>query len=191
MMTAIGRARLENLIAATMLGFLALLIALGSLFADRGAEAREAALIGRLSKAAVIKEIYVSSDPDFDRIFKIEDKGRIRYAAVVRLGSLYSSSLISALLSPEGQILALRFIASTSSRASSSIDTFLVSFLGRDGEKEFPKSRMETQRPDAMSGATLDLICTSATLNRLSSYVSDNARTWVDPKSVSSIRKKD
>lgn len=121
---------LENLAAASALGFLALLLAILSIVVDsRNAAAEKAALARQSATVAAVKRI---ADPDFARVYEVKDGQSDSFGVVFPGRSRDSSAVFAAIFSPKGELRELRIVGSCSSRLPDDPKDALAVFPGAE-----------------------------------------------------------
>lgn len=122
---------LENLIVAIAVAALGALAALAVHFDEARASALERdALVNLAGKSVAVKVADVPF-PDFQRVYRLEVKGKKHYGAVAAVGSPRSRVLIAFLLSPKGEVEVVKPLAAVGDMPPYGKEDFLASLLGK------------------------------------------------------------
>jgi hypothetical protein len=115
---------IENLAVASALGFLALLVAVVSLFVDSRSLAEERALLEVQGSSLSIAGR--AGDPCFDVVYKTQGA----YVMAIHLRASKGAAILAARFSSQGELQELRLLGSCSSRIGTGIKGILASLPG-------------------------------------------------------------
>jgi hypothetical protein len=161
----------ENLAAAAIMGFIALLLISAALLLESSSSGRDRASIAELAGKPVTAKARLVDDPSFSRIFPIPGKPGGEYGSVFSLVSRSGSARAAALFSGNGELEAIRVIETGSARLDFDDPDWFSGFLGKGGSDPVPTRRALSRDPAAISGASESFAETSAVLTRLSTCV--------------------
>lgn len=121
---------IENLVMASVLGFLAFVVGAASLVADSNSESTDRSALARAGTSIGLASR--SDDPSFDRVFRIQTDSTISFGAVLSFRSPEGSALVGARFSEKGELLGLSFLGSCSSRLPPRPQELVDMFPGAD-----------------------------------------------------------
>jgi hypothetical protein len=139
---------MENLAVASAIGFIAIVVAAASLFAESAVAEGERAAVAALGGGTVQAEAARIDDPAYSRIFAISG-GSAPYGAVLSLPGRQGPALRAVLLfRRDGAVLAARALGTEPAPA------WLDQIAGIRANSPAPSTKAEAPDPDAVSGAT-------------------------------------
>jgi hypothetical protein len=152
---------MENLAVASVVGFIAIVVAALGLFADAAAASRERSAIAALSGGSVDDEARRFDDPAFSRIHLISE-GSAPFGAVLGVPTRQGAFRAALLFRDDGGVAAARALGPRPAPA------WLELFVGRAGASALPSSKSEAADPDVVSGATESFLAWSDAIGRAS-----------------------
>lgn len=159
---------LENLSAAALLGLLGLLVAAASMVLDSASERRERAEIQAFSSTKIVGDALRGSGPGSSGIYVVSRHGKRLYAAIVSIGDHRGLVRAAVFVSPDGRIDSVEALQIVPADAPFAREGWFADFLGKGGNSPFPEFRLDSRKPELVSGATETYLGTSKTLERLS-----------------------
>lgn len=165
-MAAEARERaMENLAVASAIGFMAIIVAAASLFADSASAAAERSAIAALGGGVVREDPPRFADPAFSRIHRVSD-GAAPYGAVLSLPTKQGALRAALLFRKDGTVSAASALGPRPSPA------WLRLLVGTGSSSPAPTSRLESSAADAVSGATESFLSWADAARRAASAVS-------------------
>jgi hypothetical protein len=163
-------ALLANLAMAAFLAAMAGLVVLVAILIDRSGQARDAALLARLSSSEQAGPARRFSDPAFAYLYPMSRGGKRSYAALANIGDRNGMVRVAAFFSPDGRLEAVHIIDSMPAGLPCGQDGWFTEFLGK-GREDYPLLLRDLKKPDAVAGASESLMRTSEAFSRMSSAV--------------------
>lgn len=174
---------LENLAAAGVMAFGALIVSTAALLSDSHMMKSEMAALSSLAGVEISEPPLKINDSAFHRLYPLKKGAKSLYGTIATIGDPSGKTIIAVLFSADGRLEAVRVLDEVPKGQAFSREGWFSEFLGKGGDKPYPRSINEAKKPDAISGVTRSFLYTSEVLGR----ISDSIGTAADRKSGRSL----
>jgi hypothetical protein len=166
---------LQNLVAASLVAGLALLVATVAYFLDRAESLRDQAYLTQASGSSSIGRPIRVSDSAFKRIYPVTRKDRLFYGVVAVLGDRSGRAKVALMFTKDATLDSATLLEAFPSDIAFAREGWFKEFLGKGGRHSLPLSKSDLRNAEAVSGATESFGNTAILIGRLSSIVQRTA----------------